>query len=531
MIGRKTLLVVANMVVGSVLGAVALVVTAKWFGPGYSGEVLGTMGFLGILFFMTDLGMGSAHIKRVSEGRDPGDCFATFAAFKVASTFAFVLVVLGGLWYYTLVLHKPLVDTSAAVVLLVLLYYVGKSLAEIGQSSFDARLETARSQLTSFTDTTVRVLTTLAGGLLVLAALHGAGPLAGRVAGRAAEWARSDPAAVLALATAAGGMAAALVSVTMLVRVLERGRFRWDLLRDYATFAFPLFLTTAVAMIAANVDSAALLYFRSEEEAGLFGNVRRIPLMLGGLSSAVGLLLFPTISALAARHDRDGIQSYVDKAIRYLSMLLLPMLAFIVVFAEPIVRIVLSNEFLPAANALRVMCAYVLVTSLATPHATAVMGMGRSDVAAKISGACAVLVVVLNVLLVPDDIRSLGLPLAGLGVMGAAIATLVSGVVYYAAFRLAMRSLAGYRERAHVWRHALAALLMAGALWGLHVTLWPLVHWYDAIGFTAIGGALYLVLLLGMREFTREDWRYVVDSVHPLEMLRYVRGELTHRRR
>lgn len=532
MIGRKTTLALANMVLGVVLGLVAAKLIAVYFGNANYGEVSYTLGILGLLFFVTDLGMGQAHVKRVSEGRDPGDCFATFAVFKAVSTLAFVLVAVAGLYVYLGVLGKPLEDTTLPVVAAILVYYVAKSLQEIGQSSFDARLETARSQLTLFADTVVRVGLTAVGAVVIAALVHGSGPLAGRLdrANPVLAWMAQNPSAVLAIAIAAGGAVAAGLALTMLARALERGRFRWDLLKDYATFAFPLFLSSAVGVISANIDQSTLGLFLGKVDAGLFGQVKRLPLVIAGIGSAVSVLLFPAISRMVAEGDRQGIARSTDKAIRYLSMLVVPIVAFTIAFAVPLLRIVLSDETVPGADAMRLLLVWVVLLTLAIPHSTLLLGMDRSDVVAKIGIATALTLIVLNLTLVPNDLQSLGIPLAGLGVLGAALGTLVSGAVWYGGLRIASRRIAGYREHADIWRHVLAAGAMALALRGLDLWL-PLVHWYDVLLYTAVGGVLYLAALVAVRAFTRDDLDFLRESLNPFGLGRYMRDELRTKRR
>ena len=533
MMGRRGILSLANMAVGAVLGLVATFLTARYFGAAYSGQVDFALGIIGLLFFVTDLGMGQAHVKRVSEGRDAGDCFATFAVFKAVSTFVFVALVLGGLAWYGLVLDKPFTSTSVPILLTVLVYYVAKSAQEVAQSTFDARLEAARSQLGIFVDTFVRVVLTALGAALVTALVYNVGPLLRFIdpGSPLFAWMAANPGVILAIAVAGGGVAAAATSLALMLRTLERGRFRMDLLKDYATFALPLFLTSAVGMISAHVDSTALGFFLGDVDAGLFGRVRRLPLFLSGIGLAVSALLFPSLSAMVARDDRAGIQAAMDRSVRYLSLLLVPLILFLIVFAVPIIRIVLSNEFVAGATAMSLLAVYTYFVSVAVPHSNLLLGMGRSRVVAILGGITAILVIGLDLLLIPRDVRSLGIPLAGLGVEGAALGTLASGAFWYFSLRYASWRLAGYRERAHVWKHLLAGLVMAVALLALHSQLLPLTRAYHLPLYGLLGGLAYVGALMALRELHREDWDYVRESIHPGEMLRYVRGELWRRKK
>ena len=529
--GRKTSLALANIAVGTVLGLVAQKLIALYWGADYSGQFGGALSLVGLAFFVTDMGMGYAHVKRVSEGRNPGDCFATFAVFKIAATAAFVVIVAGGFWAYTAFVGT-LEDTTLTTITLVVIFYVAKSLQEIGQSSFEARLETAKFQAAHFAETFVRVVSTVFLAFVVAAALHGTGPFVGMIDddNPFISWVRSDPAAALALAQVLGGIAAAVVSLVMLHRIFEEGSFSWELLRDYWSFALPLFLTSAIGVITQNIDGSFLILFLDDAQTGIFTRVRAIVLVVAGVAPVVGTLLFPTISRLAARGEHDAIPRHMDRAIRYLSMLLAPMILFTIFFASGIIHLILADEFLPGARTMGYLAAYVYVMSVAAPHANLLMGLGHPRYMARVGILTAVCVVVLDLLLVPNDIKSLGIRLAGLGIEGAALGTLASGVVYWALVAYGSYKFSGYRQRARLGRHVVAGLVMVGGLTLLSRFV-PLAHWYDFLLYMAVGGVLNVIALLAVAELTKEDWLFLRESVHPIEMMRYVRSELFHRRR
>lgn len=531
MIGQKAALVVANMVLGTLLGLIATILVGRFMAPSEVGQMAFAVNLLGLLFFVTDLGMGQAHVKRVSEGRDPGDCFATYAVFKLVATTFFVLLVGGGVFLYHGILHKPLEDTTLPIILVILGYYVAKALADIGQSSFDARLEVAKSQLAQLIDTIIRVVLTAFFALIVASQVHKLAPLAGRIpAASAFGWVARDPGFALAVATAVGAVAAAAVSLTLLFRTLEWGRFRSDLLKDYASFALPLFVSNSIVLIAVYVDGATLGFFRGDEDVGIFSQVRRLPLVLAGLGTALAAILFPAISSMVARGDQAGVQRTTDGALRYLSLLLVPTAAFTVLFATDILHLTIGDKWLAGAPALALLSIGVVVTSFGHAHAYLLLGHGRSGLVARVGIASALVVVILNLVLVPDDIRALGLPLAGLGVTGAAIATLASGLVWYLGLRATTQRVVDYRERAHIWRHLAGALVMLAALYALDSTLVPLARWYHLLVYAAVGGAVYVATLIALRELTREDAQFIQKVLHPGDMARYITGEIRKKR-
>jgi putative peptidoglycan lipid II flippase len=63
----------------------------------------------------------------------------------------------------------------------------------------------------------------------------------------------------------------------------------------------------------------------------------------GIFSVAIATVLFPTISRLAARDDREGMRSTLADGVRQIFFMLLPASAFLLVLGEPVVRLVFER--------------------------------------------------------------------------------------------------------------------------------------------------------------------------------------------
>lgn len=532
MIGRRTLLPMANVVVGAILGLVALKVVAVYLGREPYGELEAALAFLGIVYIFADLSMGEAHVKRVSQGMHPGDCFATFAVFRLVSGLAFIAVATTLYFVFTQVLGRTLEDTTPVALAIVMFFYVMKSAQNVAQSTFDARLEMARSQLGSFLETVVRATLTLLVAGVFAALVHKGGPLFERVDPDFAawRWVAENPAGALAFTYLAGTFVATAVTLVYLMRVLERGRFRWSIMRSYFAFALPLFAASAMGLVSLFIDRASLALFGTALDTANFGGPRRIVSVIEGLGAALGLVLFPAISAMASRGDGNEMHRVVDKSLRFLGLFLVPTVAFLVVFPRPIISLALGDDWLVAAPVLSILSLWVLVHVLSRPQGNLILGTGHASVAARIGIITSVLNIVLNLILIPDDIKSLGIPLAGLKARGAAIATLVSSLVAFYLIHRAAKSLTGYTPKVAVWKPVVASVLMCGALLALDAySGFPLHRWYTIPPYVVVGATVYAAGLLALGEITREDVRYFRDTVAPTEMWRYVRGELGRR--
>jgi peptidoglycan biosynthesis protein MviN/MurJ (putative lipid II flippase) len=153
-----------------------------------------------------------------------------------------------------------------------------------------------------------------------------------------------------------------------------------------------------------------------------------------------------------------------------------------------------------------------------------ISGINRPGIAAKIGFAICVTNISLNYLFIPKQglLSSFGIN----GPTGAAIATVLSSLVGFFGLRLAAKKLTGIKLlQSHTPRHIIAGLVMAGILYYTN-SLIPLVRWYHLLGFAGIGLAVYLGVLLVLKEFTKKDLHFFLDMIHPKEMLSYIKSEL-----
>ena len=106
-------------------------------------------------------------------------------------------------------------------------------------------------------------------------------------------------------------------------------------------------------------------------------------------------------------------------------MIVFPIIITMIVLAQPIIHILLSDKYLPALSILQILPIFVLIEVLSRPYDNQFIGMNMPNIVRNRYIIMVVINVCLNLILIPVDIRSIGLTLAGLGATGAAIAAVV----------------------------------------------------------------------------------------------------------
>ena len=101
-------------------------------------------------------------------------------------------------------------------------------------------------------------------------------------------------------------------------------------------------VTVGLGLINVNLSVDAIFATLVDDQAprAIDAAFRLYLLPQGVFSVAVATVLFPTISRLAARDDIPGVRATVASGLRHIFFVLLPASAFLLVFAEPVVRLV-----------------------------------------------------------------------------------------------------------------------------------------------------------------------------------------------
>ncbi|NAS88920.1 flippase [ANME-1 cluster archaeon AG-394-G21] len=537
MLSRKSALIVAVDIFSGFVSWIGLLAIARLWG-GFAPTAIGVIGFgmafIGMFNVIADLGFSAAHVKRISEGKDLGDCIGTYATIKILLTGIMVALVIGGIATWKYAVHNEFFDdTRETVIYVFILYYIFSNLASIALQTFVGRKEIAKRGVSRVFEPLVRV------PLMILVAFAGVtgiamiAPELGIDVITPVTWpAFLSPIQIFIAAHAVGALAmcyaigfgAVFLVAAWLLRKYPIKRYNKELAKNYLVFALPVMLLSITSVISLNVDKVMLGYFWTFKEVGYYFSVQRITILLLAIPMAVGTVLFPTISEYHAREDLKGIKEVTHSAERYISMVAIPLITFVIIFPAPIINIVLSSAFLPAASTLAMLTVYVFILSLTGPYSSLIKGINRPDIAAKIGVGICITNIGLNYFFIPE--WGLLSPLGINGSVGAATATVLSQLVGFVGLRVAARRLTGIKlMQTNTPRHIVAGVVMGIVLYYLN-SLVPLVRWHHLIGFALVGIAVYICVLFIIREFKKRDLKFFFDLAHPVEMLDYIKSEL-----
>ncbi len=530
MLARKSLLIVSSQFFVRFLGWIGLVVLAKlWgdFAPDALGIIAFAMAFLALFNIIADLGFSSAHIKRVSEGKDLGTCIGTFAAIKLLLTGTMIVVIFAAIFISKNIFDIEFYDaTTYSVISVFIIYYIFVNLNKIATITFEGKREIAKQQIAAMFEGIVKV------PFSILVALAGVATL-GVAISPVASWPQplqplqhflaTHAVGSLAMTYVFGVMATFFVGMWFL-RKYPIKKPSLELGKSYFHFALPIMLLSVIGVISVNIDKLMIGYFWSSKEVGYYFTVQQVLNVILIFSTAISTVLFPTISKYHANNDYKKITQTTLLAERYISMIIIPPLVVIIVFVIPVINIMLDSAFLPAAPVLIALAVYTFILAIRTPFASLIGGINRPDVAAKVGGFICIANIALNYLFIPKDglLSSFNVN----GPTGAAIATILSSSVGFLGLQIAAKKLTGIKLlQSHTPRHIIAGLIMAGILYYLGTFIYS-IQWYHLLIFALVGLAIYLGVLFILKEFKKQDFLFFLNLLYPKEMLRYMKSEL-----
>jgi O-antigen/teichoic acid export membrane protein len=500
MLKQKTFLSFAFNILSSAFGFVSVFFVARFMGPQALGAISTALAFAGLFAIFGDFGFGIAHYKRVSEGKDLGKCIGTFLVIRLATTGIMVFITLAVLYFMKTFSGKtPLPEKLMAVFYIVLVSTIIGNMLYVITYTFTARVEKAKEWgilLTQkFFISFLRVVVAVTG----LAVIY------------------------LAWSNLLGVVASVLVALYFFRR-FPIGRPDKAIFKSYVLYAVPALLIGVTETVSMNIDKVFISYFWDVTQVGFYSSAQSLISILSYIGVIFIGILLPTYSSLHAENKMKEIRELANRVERYISLLLMPLVFFIFFFADVIRRLVLGPKFVQAAPIMAILVLNAMLVIFTQPYSSQLLGTNQIKLGMAIGVIMLAVNVSMNLLLIPKHF--MGLSLFGLGARGAAFSLLISSFVGTVLFRYFAFKTSGAKPNYRILYHLAAALLSFGsASLLLNLMMKTNILISLAVCF-AFGSALYLSMLVLIRELTMADVRYYLNMINPKILMNYMTTEL-----
>jgi len=303
-----------------------------------------------------------------------------------------------------------------------------------------------------------------------------------------------------------GGQAAGILGVLMAARttVLVGGSVLaakdigaaspdFAVLRQYLRFGMPLIGVSLFAWVTGLSDRYVINWFHGPALVGAYSVAYTLGMLTAMLFSPLFSVLTPTLVPMWEQGDTYGVFRHLYHIIRYSIAGILPFVVGVTMLAEPIMRVVATEQYVTSRATVGFVAAGILFLMLSGVLEPVVALIRKTATSAVVYGVVAVTNLAVNFALVPD-----------LGALGAAVGTCIAFFVQLCAFYIYLR------------RHGVAVsldlLLIAKCLISCTAMVWMLER-IEVLGILDLllagvsGGAIYIAGLICLRAFSREEMR------------------------
>jgi O-antigen/teichoic acid export membrane protein len=469
----NTALALTSQLVTALLTAFLVLYMTRALGPRSYGEFALAVGVAGVVLLPADFGVSSSAARFIAERRRDRKAASEFLSNALALKLAAAVISSGALFVLAGPLAGAYGDSNLAWpfrAMAVVLF--GQSMMALYSSALIAVGRISSNLLVYSAESVAEVL-----GSVVLVALGGGAT--GAAFGRATGYV-VGVATAAALAYRAFGRPALAPRSPTRVRIAQIARYAGVLF--VVDSGWTLFSQIDVLLIGAFVGSAQVAFFS-------------VPLRLCALLHYPGLALSSSVSPRLARTaGAEPDTASFQAAVRYLIILEAGLVAPILVWAGPIVYLLLGARYGPSIGVLRALAPYVLLQGVGSLVSVGVNYLGESRRRLRIVYAAFLIDLVIDLILIPR-----------IGALAGAIATSAAFAVYVPAHLLICTNSLSISVRPillTLTRALLAAAGAAGVLLLVGTSRLSAVDWLVGASGSIVA---FVAILFALRELTRAD--------------------------
>ena len=287
----------------------------------------------------------------------------------------------------------------------------------------------------------------------------------------------------------------------MTVKWRPKKMFSWERLKGLLSFGWKMLASSLLDTVYNNVRSLIIGKMYSSSDLAFYDQGKKFPnVIVTNINTSIDSVLLPTMAS--AQDDASRVKSMTRRAIKTSTYIMAPLMMGLAFCADPIVRLVLTDKWLPCVPFLRIFCITYMFYPIHTANLNAIKAMGRSELFLKLEIAKKVVGMVLL------------FSTMWFGVMAMAYSLLVSSVLSQIINSWPNRKLLNYGYLEQL-KDILPGIILA-VFMGFCVNLVSLLNLSNIVTLLIqipLGAAIYIVssALLHL-----ESFKYLMDMVRPM---------------
>lgn len=159
--------------------------------------------------------------------------------------------------------------------------------------------------------------------------------------------------------------------------------FSWERLKDLFSFGWKMLASALLDTVYGNIRSLIIGKMYSSADLAYYNQGDKFPYVIASnINTSIDSVLLPTMASV--QDDSSRVKAMTRRAIKTSTYIMAPLMMGLAFCAESIVRLVLTEKWLPCVPFLRIFCITYMFYPIHTANLNAIKAMGRSDLFLKL---------------------------------------------------------------------------------------------------------------------------------------------------
>ena len=154
--------------------------------------------------------------------------------------------------------------------------------------------------------------------------------------------------------------------------------FSWERLKTLFSFGWKLLISSLLDRVYSNIRSLVIGKMYSPSDLAYYNQGDKLPsTVITNINTSIASVLLPTLAS--KQDDRKQLKNMTRRAIKTSTYIIAPLMMGLAFCAPPIVRLILTEKWVPCVPYLRIFCITYMFYPIHTANLNAINAMGRSD--------------------------------------------------------------------------------------------------------------------------------------------------------
>lgn len=174
---------------------------------------------------------------------------------------------------------------------------------------------------------------------------------------------------------------------TLMLWITVRWRPIWafsmERIKGLFKFGWKMLCSALIETIYNELYGLAIGKIYNSESLAYYNKGNQFPnIITENVNGSISSVMLPALSN--EQEDKNKVKSMMSRAIKTSSFILFPLMIGLAVVAEPLVRLLLTDKWLPAVPLMQLLCFSYIFWPIHTVNLQAISAMGRSDIYLKL---------------------------------------------------------------------------------------------------------------------------------------------------